>query len=598
MALVDHTVSKPSVSKPQEAFQARPARRRAAMRELSSKLRFTPETGRIWLEDRRMVLMHISALGALRYQLIESFGMEHARSFLTQMGYVAGWQDGEFVHKLRPEGSLSDKISGGPQLHGLQGVVTAEEVRLEGNLERGEFCGEWIWRDSAEDEMHIEKYGIGDEPVSWTQVGYASGYATAVMGCPILFREIECRAMGHQACRVVGRPAAEWDGVADDLRYFPPDFAPHLLHRVERPEKRPAWLAATPTSETDRRPQFLVGGSAAFNVAFHMMEKVAHTQATVLFSGESGVGKELFARALHRLGSRAANPFVAVNCAAIPEQLVESELFGVERGAYTGATEARAGRFERAHGGTLFLDEVSSLGLSAQGKLLRALQEGEIERVGDRMTRRVDVRIIAASNVSLRDEVSAGRFREDLYFRLNVFPVHIPPLRDRKDDIPLLVDHFLQRFCKKHDKTITGFTQRAIEGLLNYDWPGNIRELENILERGVILTPEGGEVDLCHLFISGEKVETWVLELSREGALGAARGGGPAQADASAQGLGELCTRALDGQASLDEIEGSLLRAAVERSGGNLSAAARLLGMTRGQLAYRLEKHGAGGASE
>lgn len=183
--------------------------------------------------------------------------------------------------------------------------------------------------------------------------------------------------------------------------------------------------------------------SAALRAAYHMLERVAATKAAVLFAGESGTGKELFANALHELSRRANKPFVAINCAAIPDTLVEAELFGVERGAYTGATSSRAGRFERASGGTLFLDEIASLSLVAQGKLLRAVQEGEIERVGGSNARSVDVRVVAATNVDLRAEVEARRFREDLFFRLNVFPIDLPPLRDRRDDIPLLMDHFL-----------------------------------------------------------------------------------------------------------------------------------------------------------
>ena len=218
-----------------------------------------------------------------------------------------------------------------------------------------------------------------------------------------------------------------------------------------------------------------------------MVKKVAPTDATVLFLGESGVGKEIFSHNLHRLSKRAKGPFIAVNCAAIPEQLAESELFGVEKGGFTGATVSRPGRFERAHGGTLFLDEIGTLSFTAQGKLLRALQEGEIERVGDTQVRKVDVRVIAATNVNLRDAVRDGSFREDLYFRLNVFPVRVPPLRDRRDDIPLMMNWFMQRACKKHGKAITGFRERAVDALINYRWPGNVREMENMIERAVIL---------------------------------------------------------------------------------------------------------------
>jgi two-component system, NtrC family, response regulator HydG len=207
-----------------------------------------------------------------------------------------------------------------------------------------------------------------------------------------------------------------------------------------------------------------------------MLERVAPTTAAVLFTGESGTGKELFANNLHTLSPRANKPFVAINCAAIPETLIEAELFGVERGAYTGATNSRAGRFERASGGTLFLDEIGALSLVAQGKLLRAIQEGEIERVGGSNAKSVDVRIVAATNVDLRADVKARRFREDLFFRLNVFPIDLPPLRERRDDIPLLMEHLLALYSSRHKRRFTGFTRRAVEALLNYDYAGNVRD--------------------------------------------------------------------------------------------------------------------------
>jgi transcriptional regulator with GAF, ATPase, and Fis domain len=204
---------------------------------------------------------------------------------------------------------------------------------------------------------------------------------------------------------------------------------------------------------------------------------------------------------LHRRSRRAAGPFVAVNCAALPDALVEAELFGVERGAFTGALQSRAGRFERAAGGTLFLDEIGSLPYAAQGKLLRVLQEREVERVGGLRTLKVDVRVIAATNVDLREEVKRGRFREDLFFRLNVFPIVIPPLRERRDDIALLIDGFLLQFCHEHSRTTPGLTPRAQRRtLLNYAFPGNIRELRNMVERGVIAVDNGEPIDLAHLF--------------------------------------------------------------------------------------------------
>ena len=220
---------------------------------------------------------------------------------------------------------------------------------------------------------------------------------------------------------------------------------------------------------------------------YERIAQVAQTSATVLITGESGTGKELIARAIHRQGPRRERPFVAVNMAAIPEPLLESELFGHERGAFTGAYQKKLGKFELAHGGTLFLDEVGTLRVDLQAKLLRVLQEREIERVGGTRTMKVDLRIIAATNANLRQAVKDRAFREDLYYRLNVVPLAMPPLRERREDIPLLVDHFVQKYHRRFGKAVRGISPGALPLLLDYDWPGNVRELENIIERSVAL---------------------------------------------------------------------------------------------------------------
>jgi transcriptional regulator with GAF, ATPase, and Fis domain len=290
---------------------------------------------------------------------------------------------------------------------------------------------------------------------------------------------------------------------------------------------------------------------------------------------------------LHSIGPRRDKPFVAVNCAAIPETLVESELFGVERGAYTGAGAARPGRFERAHGGTLFLDEIGTLSYAAQGKLLRTLQEGEVERVGGTRSIRVDTRVVAATNVDLRQAVREGKFRDDLFFRLNVFPIHLPPLRERRDDVPLLMSHFLRHYGRKHGRQVAGFTQAAVKALLNYDYPGNIRELQNLIERALIVAPEGGLIEVQHLFTSGERLDKNVLSVRADGHLAGAAGASPPQATPANRAAPEG-----GGSGSLGQAEEALIRRALEQCAGNLSAAARVLGVTRAQLAYRARKRG------
>jgi two-component system response regulator HydG len=352
--------------------------------DLMSRLHFAPEEGRIWLDDQRMVLIHTGAIGAMRRELIESLGIDAARGLLTRMGYNSGARDAELARKVRPGNTINEMFAVGPQMHMLEGITSVETIRQEIDVERGQFYGEFIWKQCAEDEEHIRIYGIGAEPVCWTQIGYASGYTSVFMGRPILYREIECRALGQPHCRIVGKPVEEWgETAADDLRFMQAQsFSQGLSASAVQPMSTVSSSNLTP-APTAFGDDDMVGASPGFNAVCHMLRRVATTRATVLFLGESGVGKEVCARVLHRISTCSGGPFVAVNCAAIPEQLIEAELFGVEKGAYTDATKSREGRFERADGGTLFLDEIGILSMTAQGKLLRALQEGEIERVGD-----------------------------------------------------------------------------------------------------------------------------------------------------------------------------------------------------------------------
>ncbi|MFY9314933.1 MAG: sigma 54-interacting transcriptional regulator [Burkholderiales bacterium] len=562
------------------------------LEDLAESLFFSPGDGRIWLNDQRMVLLHTASIGALRRELIETLGTEKARGLLTRIGYTSGARDAEVIRRRWPDGDLASAFNAGPRLHSLEGVVKVTPVHFEFDVDRGSFMGEFLWHDSMEAAEHVAAYGIGSSPACWMQIGYASGYASAFLGKLIVYREIQCAAMGAPCCRILGKPADEWQDIEDDLRYFKVAEIPG-----KRPKKKTletASMAATKLTAGSEDQRTMVGLSPAFRAARHMLERVARSSATVLFTGESGVGKELFSHALHAISPRASGPFIAINCAAIPETLLEAELFGVEKGAFTGAIASRSGRFERASGGTLFLDEVSSMSLVAQGKLLRALQEGEIERVGGARSIEVDVRVVAASNVDLRQEVRARRFRDDLFFRLNVFPIELPPLRDRRDDIPLLMEHFLAQYSTRHQRKITGFTRRAVEALLNYDYPGNVRELQNLIERGVIYAEDGDAIDVVHIFRSNELMHVGAFSLGQEGALRASES--PAAnrkadtARTSAAGEKGVAAVALDAGLSLKNLEDGLFKEALARSNGNVSGAARLLGMSRAQLDYRLSK--------
>ncbi|HEU0032917.1 MAG TPA: sigma-54 dependent transcriptional regulator [Kofleriaceae bacterium] len=317
----------------------------------------------------------------------------------------------------------------------------------------------------------------------------------------------------------------------------------------------------------EKRRRAIIGTSLAWRRTMDIVMQAAPSEATVLLLGENGTGKELLARALHENSAHAKGPFVAVNCAAIPESILEAELFGYEKGAFTGAATARDGRFEAAHGGTLFLDEIGEISRHVQVKLLRVLQEGEIERLGGSgKPRRIDVRIVAATNVNLPEEVKAGRFREDLYYRLNVIPVSVPPLRDRRDDIPLLAQHFVQVYAEKNGKTISGVSPAALERLTEYGWPGNVRELENAIERAVVLTRAN------HTIIDEEA-------LPREIRDAAITGGGGSAASALTFPIGT----------PLAEIEMRVIHETLRHTRGDKRLTAKLLGIATRTIYRRLE---------
>jgi DNA-binding NtrC family response regulator len=549
---------------------------RTADDDLRARVHFCPDTGQIWLHEHRMLLVHAEAQGLLRKELIDSLGMDRARGLLMRMGYASGLRDAEIARTRSESASDLDAFMTGPQLHTLEGIVHVTPIKIQLDRASGRFYGEFLWQNSWEGQWHRHHYGVHTEPVCWTQIGYACGYTSAFMGRAILYKEVECVGMGNADCRIVGKPVEEWPDAAEHMRFFQPEAIADQLIELQT---QVVQLRGAITAK-DRLPADLVGRSPGFTAAYDLVARAAQSQITVLLLGETGVGKEMFARALHELGPRRERAFVAVNCAAIPNELLEAELFGVERGAYTGALTAREGRFERADGGTLFLDEIGDLPAPAQSKLLRVLQEGEIERLGDHRTRKVNVRIVAATNEDLHSRVKEGRFRSDLYYRLNAYQVSIPPLRSRKEDISLLANRFLDKTMAVHGKKLRGFTDKAKRALLTYAWPGNIRELQNMVERGVILAPSGTRIEVEHLFTApmGEQVPEFGPD--RAGSLDL-QGGDSTDA---------LCRAVFNGVMTLEQLESMLIETAVDKAHGNLSSAARMLGLTRPQLAYRLKR--------
>lgn len=544
--------------------------------DLLKELSITMSPGHISLEKHRMILLHTSAMASLRKELIDTLGMRRARGLLTRMGYESGKKDAELARRLLPDASDEDLLKVGPSLHSVEGIVKVSPLHLSINIAQGHYLGEFLWEDSYEAEIHLENFGLETEPVCWTQIGYATGYTSAIMGQFILYRETKCCGKGDSHCSDLGKPLQEWENAEEDMKYFQPDRVVDQLIKLQNEVEHLRFSLESDTSLIDG----MVGQSQAFLNACDLLRKAADNSISVLLLGETGVGKEVFARKLHELSTLGNKNFVSINCATIPEELIESELFGVEKGAYTGAQQSRPGRFERAHGGTLFLDEIGELSASAQAKLLRVLQEGEFERLGDIRTRKIDVRVIAATNVDLQKAVNEGRFRSDLFYRLNIFPIVIPPLRLRREDIPLLAQHFIDKFTARHARRIAGITEPALAALCEYDWPGNIRELEHMIERGVIITSIDEFITTDHLFPRME------IDSLREPSKI------PDEQDANRQPTMSATAESMYNDAcTLDDIEAKLIERAVTNNKGNLSSAARQLGVSRAQLAYRIKKH-------
>lgn len=545
--------------------------------ELSARLRFNPDEAQIWLEGERMVLLHLGAFGTLRRELIDRLGMETARAIIQRMGHASGAIDATLALNAKPDADIRESFMAGPRLHAIEGMVAVEPVRLEVDPETGFHSGEWVWRNSAEVEAHLRAYGVSAQPVCWALIAYASAFTSAFMGRPILYREVECKAMGAPHCRIVGGPAELWqDGERDDLHLgidvdAVPEWHDSAWHDIHRPPHE------TILWPSDR----LVGASPDFAAMMHQVDRVAPTQAPVMLLGEPGVGKKSCARLIHQRSNRAGKPLVAFNCAALTGEQLDNELFGVEK---TGSTPGRQGRIERANGGTLFLEDVHRLEMRAQARLLRMMQTKEVERGGSGTPRPVDVRIVASSNNGLSEAVRSGTFREDLYYRLAVFPIPIPPLRERRSDIPLLIRHFVGIYAQRYGKTLAGLTSDAIGYLLTHEFPGNIAELESMIERATIMACDGRPIAVNDLASPADFQNPRFYGLSDRGVLISKLQEGEAQHDEV--GLDKL----LESKFNLETFESQLIERAVRRAGGNLSKAAKSLGLTRPQLAYRYRK--------
>ena len=460
-------------------------------------LELDPGGGLIHFAGQRALIIDAVAQGLLRKELIDTFGVRVAQGILSRFGYVHGRRMAEAMRTQFKWDSDDDWRRAGARIYALQGLFLLEPGSTAAFGPEG-----GTWRVSYEAEQHILHLGLADYPVCWTLSGLASGYLSVATGSEVYALEDRCMGKGDTACHVTIKPIDQWGKeVGDRLSVFKREGLDPALEEVARALKRTERKLLERTRKlaqvavVDEDPTGIVARSPEMRRVMSLAGTIAKVESTVLVTGESGTGKERVARFVHDHSARADGPFVAVNCGAITETLLESELFGHARGAFTGATSDRPGLFEAANGGTLFLDEVGEISPAMLVKLLRALQEREVRRVGENKSRPFSARIITATNKDLLAEVAGKRFREDLYYRLKVMELAVPPLRQRKEDILPLARILLAEVTLRMNRPVGGLKAAVADQILGYSWPGNVRELANVMERAAAVAT-GDRVDL------------------------------------------------------------------------------------------------------
>jgi DNA-binding NtrC family response regulator/predicted hydrocarbon binding protein len=505
--------------------------------------------GLLSLQGRRLVLHDIRAMAQFRRELVETAGPERARRILTRYGFFWGQNAAAGMLRVFRWDSTEELLRACFRLQTVGGLAKATVKAVELPPDGGVRI-EAVWEISAESEEHLAELGPSSEPACWILTGYASGYVSFCLGRPVYFVETACRACGGGSCSVLGQDEAAWGERAADVaeRFRPDDIREKIEQLSAELASRERELSAErqrlKALEPPERAGLAPTRSKAFQGVLDLATRVAPFDTPVLITGESGVGKEVVARLIHACSRHARGPFVAVNCSALPETLLESELFGHRAGAFTGAVRDRAGLFEEAQGGTIFLDEIGDVAAAVQAKLLRVLQEKMVRRVGENRLKPVDARVVAATNKDLEAAVAAGQFREDLLYRVRVVEIRVPPLRERREDILPLARHFGERLRARLDLPRFVLDSTCLDALQAYGWPGNVRELENALERAAILS-EDGRITPEHL---------------------------PAPIGGRRPRLG--------GRRSLAEAEREHIDIVLKECGGNKSQAARVLGLS------------------
>ncbi len=522
--------------------------------------------GLIRFAGQRALLLDAVAMGSLRKYLVENFGLLAARTVLTQFGFAHGWRLAEAFEGEFTWDSDTERRQAGTRILTLQGLFHVEPEGPDALSKEG-----MLLLNSYEAEQHLLHFGRADSAVCWTICGLRSGYLSRTEGRELYVLEDRCVGKGDVACLQVARTREEWGPErAPELLYFEPSRlkdklevslvqATETLKGLEK-KLRSHRRALVRVAQSADAPSGIIAQSPTMRQLVDLAQRVARVDSTVLITGESGVGKERIARLVHDESTRASGPFIAVNCGAVTETLLESELFGHARGAFTGATQDRPGLFEGANRGTLLLDEVGEVSPGMQVKLLRALQEREVRRVGENKSRKVDVRIVAATNRDLGRCVTEGTFRQDLYYRLKVVELHVPPLRERREDVLPLARSLLVEAATRMSRDINGFSPNVADQLLRHTWPGNVRELENAMERAVALA-RGARVEFEDL--PEEIRQAFAPAVATPGAV-----------------------------RPLEEIERDYILAALALNGGNQTHTAQLLKIGSATMSRKLKRYG------
>ncbi len=510
--------------------------------------------GTLTLRGREVVLHSLHAFAQLRKDLIDTVSMEHARSILSRFGYFQGQADASVLLNNFKWDNKEELIRAGCKLHSLEGIARDVINELSYDEGTGTFRMEVSWYDSKKAQEHLYTLGQSSHPICWILAGYFSGFVSLSLGSDIYFIEQSCKAQGNNVCHAIGKDIASWgDELKPYLDYFKSHDIKVKIGKLTEQLRQKSLLLKKYEKEiealgTTAKPSFIEIHSKAYKQVLLIANKVAPFDSTVLIMGETGAGKEVLAKYIHKLSTRAGEKFVAVNCGALPESLLDSELFGHKAGAFTGAVKDRIGLFESADKGTVFLDEIGDVSPAMQLKILRVLQEREIMRIGESVTRRVDIRIIAATNKNLRELIAQGKFREDLYYRLSVMELNVPPLRERKEDILPLARFFVDRTSKKLHIRNLHIDSSCIDFLQDYSWPGNVRELENVIERAAILSPDGN--------ILPHHLPSAIVNTGKKS-----------------------FESVLDKNPSLEEVERAYIERVLQMADGNKSKAARILGV-------------------